>query len=153
MPALVDAGRRTTVKVSASGYDTRTSDPGCSPKGCIPKNTRDHNLSSTSRWSCKGDILDNDKGCWIKYSFKEPQDIKEIEIAFYKGDEGTRTLKVYSNGRFHTKIKSSGKTNDFQTFDLDTDETSELKLYLNDYKSNSDVWLSLTEVCGISAGM
>ncbi|MEP0661197.1 MAG: hypothetical protein ABJC87_18315 [Roseobacter sp.] len=137
------------MKVSASGYDPRIPPSGCSPDGCIPENTRDHNLSSNSRWSCKGDILDNDKGCWIKYSFDEPQDLEEIEIAFYKGDEDTRTLKVYLNGKYHGKIKSSGNTDDFQTFDLNTDETSELKLYLNDYKSNSDVWFSLTEVCSI----
>ncbi|MEP5731962.1 MAG: hypothetical protein ABJL67_21585, partial [Sulfitobacter sp.] len=122
------------MKVSASGYDRKMSYPGCSPDRCTPENTRDHNLSSNSRWSCKGDIFDNDKGCWIKYAFKEPQDLEEIEIAFYKGDEDTRTLKVYLNRKYHGEIKSSGNTDDFQTFDLKTDETSELKLYLNDYK-------------------
>ena len=134
------------MKVSASGYDTRPYYPGCSPHGCIPENTRDGSRASNSRWSCKGDILDNDKGCWIKYSFHEPQDLENIRIAFYEGDENTRKLKVYTNGKYYGKIKSSGKTNGFQTFDLDTDETSELKLYLDNYKSNSDVWLSITEV-------
>ena len=71
-----------------------------------------------------------------------------MQIAFYHGKDNTRTLKVYSNGKYHSKIKSNGKTTQYQTFDLDTNETSELKLYLNDYKSNSDVWLSITEVGG-----
>ena len=132
--------------VDAAGYDPRDSYPGCSPDGCIPENTRDKIRSSNSRWSCKGDILDNDKGCWITYSFDEPQDLVEIRIAFYKGKEDTRTLKVYDNGKYHSKIKSSGNTTGYQTFYLDTDETSELKLYLNDYKLDSDVWLSITEV-------
>lgn len=148
MSALVDAGEKTTVDVSASGYDKRTSGNGCSPNGCIPENTRDGSRSSNSRWSCKGDILGEkkSKGCWIKYSFDNPQDIVDIKIAFYKGTEDTRTLKVYNNGNYLKKIKSSGKTNKFQTFSLDTDETEQLKLYLDDYQSNSDVWFSITEV-------
>ena len=148
IPALVDAGKKTTVKVSASGYDTRPYYPGCTPDGCIPENTRDNSLSSNSRWSCQGDILDKNQGCWIKYTFQEPQDIKQISIAFYRGKENTHKLKVYSNGKYHSKIKANSQTNRYQTFDLETDETFELKIYLDDYNSNSDVWLSITEVCG-----
>ncbi|CAM9164599.1 unnamed protein product, partial [Laminaria digitata] len=144
--ALVDARERTTVDVDATGYDERTSYPGCSPNGCIPKNTRDRSRSSNSRWSCKGDILDSsddDEGCCITYYFEEPQDIVEVKLAFYKGKEDTRTLKVYDNGSYHSKIKSSGSTNGYQTFELDTDETEELKFCLND---DDDVWISITEV-------
>ena len=144
--ALVDARERTTVDVDASGYDPRTSGSGCSPNGCIPANTRDGSRSSNSRWSCKGDIFDSsddDEGCWIAYYIDEPQDLVEIQVAFYKGKEDKSTLKVYNNGRYHGKIKSSGSTNGYQTFELDTNETEELKLRLDD---DGDVWISITEV-------
>ncbi|CAN0476352.1 unnamed protein product, partial [Scytosiphon promiscuus] len=88
--------------------------------GCIPENTRDGSRSSNSRWSCKGDILDDDdEGCWIEYYFDEPQDIEEVRIAFHRGTENTRTLNVYDNGWYHSQIESSGETNGYQTFDLD----------------------------------
>lgn len=70
-----------------------------------------------------------------------------MKIAFFKGKDNTRTLNVYTDGWYHSKITSSGNTNGYQTFDLYTDETSELMLYFDDYESDSDVWLSIAEVC------
>lgn len=131
--------------VTDAAYDRRTSYSGCWPNGCIPHSTRDQNIRT--RWSCKGDLLYNDEGCWIKYTFEEPQDLEIMKIAFYRGKDNTRTLNVYTDGRYHSKITSSGNTNGYQKFDLYTDETSELMLYLDDYESDSDVWLSIAEVC------
>lgn len=144
--ALVDARYRTNVEVAASAYDTRSSGNGCSPNGCIPENTRDRSTANNSRWSCKGDLMDDDtdQRCWIEYYFEEPQDIVEIRISFYKGTKNTRTLDVYDNGAYHSEIESSGETNWYQTFYLDTDETETLRLYLDD--SSTKTWLSIKEV-------
>uniref|UniRef100_UPI0014728A14 hypothetical protein n=1 Tax=Neobacillus soli TaxID=220688 RepID=UPI0014728A14 len=75
-----------------------------------------------------------------------PQDIEKIAIAFHLGTSRTRTLDVFNNHYYHSTITSSGKTDGFETFDLYTDETKELKLCVFDPKWNTDVWLSITEV-------
>lgn len=145
--ALVDARQRTYVDVESAGHDRRTSGNGCSPYGCVPENTRDKSRANNSRWSCKGDLVEYPgDGCWIHYYFDEPQDIVEMRIAFYKGTKETRTLNVYDNGNFHSQIESSGETEGYQTFYLDTNETADLNLYLDDYESNPDMWLSIKEV-------
>ena len=69
-----------------------------------------------------------------------------MRIAFHKGDENTRTLDVFNNGDKHSTITSSGSTLGYQSFDLYTDETKDIKLCLADPKWNTDVWLSITEV-------
>ena len=133
----------------ANGYDERTSGSGCSPDGCVPYNTRDGSRSSNSRWSCQGEILDKsdrNDGCCISYYFEEPQDIVDVKIAFHQGNKRTRCLDVFNNGKKFDTIESSGKTNNFETFNLYTDETAELKFCLCDPKWNEDVWLSITEV-------
>ena len=145
----MDASERTWVDVNANGYDTRTSGSGCSPSGCVPSNTRDNDIWANSRWSCKGDILDSsdeDDGCCITYTFEEPQDIVRMRIAFHKGDENTRTLDVFDNGDQHSTITSSGSTLGYQSFNLYTDETKDIKLCLDDPRWYTDVWLSITEV-------
>ena len=129
----MDAGVRTTVDVSATDYD----EDGCDPDGCLPENTRDGSRAANSRWSCQGD------GCCITYTFEEPQDIVKLRIAFHLGDERIRTLDVYDNGEYDSEITSSGDTLYYETFYLNTDETEELKLCLDD---DGDDWLSITEV-------
>ena len=144
-PVLVDAAERTTVEVEASGLDERTSGSGCSLDGCRPENTRDDSLDGNSRWSCKGDLVDGNGGCCIEYHFDEPQDIVTMNIAFHRGTVRTRILNVYDNGDFHSQIESSGLTNDFQGFALNSDETADITLCLDDSASDAE-WLSITEV-------
>ena len=144
-PALVDAAERTTVVVDASAFDTRTSGSGCSPDGCRPENTRDDSLDANSRWSCRGILVDGNEGCCIVYYFDEPQDIVTMNIAFHRGTVRTRLLNVYDNGDFHSQIESSGLTNDFQAFALNSDETADITLCLDDSMSDTE-WLSITEV-------
>lgn len=143
--ALVDAGERTTVTVEATGLDARTSGSGCSPSGCIPENTRDNNLEANSRWSCSGRLVDGNEDCCIEYSFDEPQDIVNLNIAFTRGTERTRLLNVFDNGNFLSQIESSGLTDDFEEFVLNSDETAELTLCLDDSRPDSE-FLSITEV-------
>lgn len=133
--------------MEASAFDERTSGYGCSPGGCTAQNTRDNSLDSNSRWSCKGDLVEGDDGiCCIEYSFEEPQDIVTLGIVFYKGTERTRTLNVYENAKLYDHIKSSGSSDDYQAFSLNSDETTDLKLCLNDSESDGAEWLSITEV-------
>ena len=133
--------------VEVSAFDERTEGFGCSPDGCTADNTRDGNLDANSRWSCKGDLVEADDGlCCVKYSFEDPQNIARMEMAFYKGTERTRTLNVYDNGDFHSQIQSSGSSIDFEKFALNTDETVNLTICLDNPNSIGDEWLSITEV-------
>ena len=144
---FVDASERTTVAVNANAYDTRTSGFGCAPYGCEAANTRDGSLSS--RWSCKEDMLE-DENCEITYIFEQPQDIVRMLIAFYKGDERTRELKVKVNAFSRYTIESSGETNGFEEFALDLDGTESLTL--EGLGLHLDQWIAITEVGTLSVG-
>ncbi|CAM9850942.1 unnamed protein product [Ascophyllum nodosum] len=138
---LVEAGTRTTVLVNANAFDSRTSGTGCAPIGCVAVNTRDSSLSS--RWSCKGDLLDGES-CEITFNFEEPQDIVRMDIAFYKGTERTRLLEVEVNGSKNSEVESSGTTDGLENFELDTDEVETLTL--KSLGLDRDEWISITEV-------
>ena len=137
---LVDASEKTTVAVVANTFDTSTSGNGCAPDGCTAANTRDGDIST--RWSCKEDLLDIN--CEIMYTFEEPQNIVRMLIAFYKGDERTRELNVKLNGSTQSIIQSSGETDGFESFELETDETETLTLEAVNLQG--DEWISITEV-------
>ena len=68
-----------------------------------------------------------------------------MKIAFHNGTVRTRLLNVYDNGDFHSQIESSGLTNGFQEFALNSDETAVITLCLDDSMSDAE-WLSITEV-------
>ncbi|CAN0455368.1 unnamed protein product [Ascophyllum nodosum] len=141
MGDLVEINERTTVTVVASAFDTRTSGAGCPPNGCEATNTRDGDLST--RWSCKEDLLDDN--CEIMYTFEEPQDIVRVLIAFYKGDERTRGLKVKINGSSQdVTLESSGETEELQPFEFNTDETETFVLEARGL--SGDEWIAITEV-------
>lgn len=79
---------------------------------------------------------------------ESPQDIVEIRIAFYKGEERTRSFLVKmwaDDGRKETKtFTSSGETKGFEAFQLDTDDT--VKLQIAPASPNSLDWLTIYEV-------
>ncbi|CAM9470281.1 unnamed protein product, partial [Sphacelaria rigidula] len=140
---LVDSSVRTTVTISDdSPYDERTSGSGCSPNGCTPENTRDGDTSEESRWSCKYAL--EDTTCKVTYYFEEPQDIVELKVAFYKGDQRSRSLKIKLNGDTFETITSSGETTDLETWTLNSDETASLTLEASGLGDSE--WLSITEV-------
>ena len=133
----------TTVTQSSNAYDTRTSsEGGCDPNGCTPALTRDQSWADQSRWSCS-EQLDNSQ-CKITYNFEEPQDIVRLNINFYRGDERVRTLKIEGSGGFEQTITSSGTTNGYERFDVNTDETSWLSMEGQNLQSTE--WISITEV-------
>lgn len=99
----VEAGTKTTVGVSANAYDTRpggdSGDVGCGEDGCTPTLSRDGITTGTeSRWACAQKLVPDGSVCEIEFTFGEPQDIVDVEVAFYKGDERSRTLEVGHNG-------------------------------------------------------
>lgn len=144
-PALVDARHRTTVEVTASAYEERLSPFSCCSGGCRPEYTLDQRRSTY--WLCNLDLLENEsEGCWIEYSFEEPQDIVDMRIAFYGGAHISQTIYVYVNGTYHSTVKSSGQTTGYQTFSLDTDETAKLRLYFDDKECSSHTCLGFDEV-------
>ncbi|CAM9446079.1 unnamed protein product [Sphacelaria rigidula] len=124
--AYVDAEEKTDVDVSyCSAYDP----DDCGSDGCKCEKTRDGNFASYSRWSCAYDI--SGKSCEVCYTFDEPQDIRWLKMALYKGDERTRTFEVKldnTNGVDDKDFEftSGGYTEGFEYYTLDSDETQEL---------------------------
>ncbi|CAN0252790.1 unnamed protein product [Ascophyllum nodosum] len=144
---LVDASVRTEVTVRANVYDERTlDDGGCDPDGCEPSKTRDSDIDGGSRWSCARSL--EDKTCRLTFEFDSAQDIVEINIAFYKGDERTRAFKVKtwdtSGDKITTEFTSGGETDGFEAFSLGSDETTKLAIF--PASPNEDDWLSISEV-------
>ena len=62
--------------------------------GCLPELTRDSITKIESRWSCSENL--GQGNCYVEYTFVEPQDVISMNIAFYKGDERKRKIKVCS---------------------------------------------------------
>ena len=88
-----DASVKTTVSVTANAYDTRSSsNNGCGTTGCLPELTRDSSIVPESRWSCSKSL--GNGNCYLEFSFDSPQDVISMNIAFHKGDERTRKIKV-----------------------------------------------------------
>lgn len=147
--ALVDAGTKTDVSTWAWAYDERTSDDGgCDPDGCTPELTRDSDAGASSRWSCNYAI--KSKPCRLFYSFDTPQNIVTLDLAFYKGDERTRSfgVKTYNAhrdyGSEYLTFTSSGSTLGFESFELNSNQTS--YMYLAPRGENYQDWMSITEV-------
>ncbi|CAM9830288.1 unnamed protein product, partial [Ectocarpus sp. 12 AP-2014] len=63
-----------------------------------------------SRWSCATRLVPDKGPCQIEFTFAEPQNIVEIQVAFWKGDERTRTLGVRSVTNCELNMKGD-KTN------------------------------------------
>lgn len=148
VPDLVDASERTDIDTSANAYDARVSTiGGCDPGGCAPEFSRDSVIAPESRWSCKYDL--EGKPCNLWFRFKEPQDIVELQVAFYKGNERKRAFSVVTfnnsdeSGVIY-QFTSHGDSLGFENFAINTDETYEL--YITPAEPNYDDWLSITEV-------
>ena len=93
------ASTKTSVGVSANAYDTRpgadSNMVGCWEDGCASELCRDGISDDIeSRWSCAQKIVPDEGLCEIEFTFSDAQDIKEVQVAFWKGDERSRTLEV-----------------------------------------------------------
>ncbi|CAM9504237.1 unnamed protein product [Ectocarpus fasciculatus] len=107
----VEVGTNTDVGVSATGSPVFGCGP-CELGECAPANTRDGIASeSWSMWTCASIAVDAEGPCQIKYTFGEPQNIVDIQVAFWEGNKLTRTLEVYLNHeRTHTHESYVGST-------------------------------------------
>lgn len=137
----MEASEKTLVTVTANAFDTDTIEFGCRQNGCEAGNTHDGDVFT--RWSCKSDLLDG-TDCEITYAFDEPQNIARMLIAFFKGDERTRVLEVMVNDAFHSVIESSGQTDGFEEFELNTYGTKTLTL--KSLGLRREKWISISEV-------
>lgn len=112
---IVEVGTKTGVTVEATAYDVRagrsSDDVGCGLEGeggCEPTLARDGEVDEIeSRWSCATKIVDDGGPCEIEFFFDEPQDIVDIEVAFWKGDLRTRTLEVSERGNTYSRSRTN----------------------------------------------
>ncbi|CAM9139502.1 unnamed protein product, partial [Ectocarpus sp. 12 AP-2014] len=157
LPAVTDAveaGTKTEVGVSATAHDVRpgssSGDVGCGEVGglgCTPTNTRDGIASDIeSRWSCATSLVPDEGPCQIEFSFAEPQNIVDIQVAFWKGNERTRTLEVHVNGEL-THTHESYTDSIFNTLGVTATDVSTVML---ESVALSDEWISLLEVSVVS---
>lgn len=138
-----DASVKTTVSVSANAYDTRPSNnDGCGNTGCLPELARDSSTMPESRWSCSKSL--GSGNCYMEFEFDTPQDVISMNIAFHKGDERTRKIKVLGDGSSLGTFTSSGTTLDFENWTLNAVDVSTIKLVARGLGYND--WLSITEV-------
>ncbi|CAM9910098.1 unnamed protein product, partial [Ectocarpus sp. 4 AP-2014] len=158
LPTVVDAvevGTKTEVGVSATAHDVRPGrsgdDVGCGEVGglgCTATNTRDGVVSVTeSRWSCSTILVPDEGPCQVEFSFAEPQNIVDIQVAFWKGNDRTRTLEVHVNGEL-THTHESYTDSIFNTLGVTATEAS--TVMLESVALPSDEWISLLEVNVVS---
>ncbi|CAM9585012.1 unnamed protein product [Choristocarpus tenellus] len=135
----------TDVKVKASAYDmSPRTEGGCYKKGCKPEFVVDGRIKDLSRWSCSEDIADGEQ-CVLTLVFDERQEVVKVGIAFYKGKERMRTLKVVANGSKHLgEITSSGMSRDLEWFDIYASKVRTLSF--KSLNLDDDEWISITEV-------
>ncbi|CAM9513011.1 unnamed protein product, partial [Ectocarpus sp. 12 AP-2014] len=150
----VEVGTKTEVGVSATAHDVRPGssgdDVGCGEVGglgCKATNTRDGIVSDIeSRWSCATSLVPDEGPCQIEFTFSEPQTIVDIQVAFWKGNERTRTLGVHVNGELTHTHESYDYT--FNTLGVTAAEAS--TVMLESVALLSDEWISLLEVSVVS---
>ncbi|CAN0308610.1 unnamed protein product [Ectocarpus sp. 6 AP-2014] len=146
---FVEAGSKTTVGVTASAYDDRPGESaggnGCGEMGCLPDLAHDGvgEEDTESRWSCAEEIVPDGGQCEITFKFDSPQDITDVQVAFWKGDERTRTLKVKINGDKIGEYESyPGST--FNSFGIQ--ENGVHTVTMESVGIDADDWISLLEV-------
>lgn len=147
-----EAGDVVVVSVVANAFDTRTDDVvGCPPDGCLPENTRDSDLEDISRWSCSRELVSDGGGadgeeCRIVYEFSDAlAAIYNMSVAFYRGEERTRTMNVEVNGVQVAVVESSGTTSGLETFELNAQNVLTLGLESVGLPEDDD-FLSIIEV-------
>ncbi|CAB1098072.1 unnamed protein product [Ectocarpus sp. CCAP 1310/34] len=145
---LVNAATITAIAASATGFDERpgqaSGDHGCGKYGCLPVLATDGITDDVeSRWSCAEDIVPDGGQCEIEFTFSHPQNLKQLQVDFWKGEERTRTLKVKINGEkfgeFDSHPGSVTSYFDVIAYDVHTVTLESLGL-------DTDEWISLLEV-------
>ncbi|CAN0073204.1 unnamed protein product, partial [Ectocarpus fasciculatus] len=113
--------------------------------GCLPDLAHDGvgEEDTESRWSCAKEIVPDGGQCEITFTFDSPQDITDVQVAFWKGDERTRTLKMTMNGDNLGEYESyPGST--FNSFGIQ--ENGVHTVSMESVGIDKDDWISLLEV-------
>ncbi|CAM9907104.1 unnamed protein product [Pylaiella littoralis] len=151
LEGAVEVGTKTEVSVSATAYDVRPGAhggmSGCGEAegdGCAPANTRDGISSDIeSRWSCAMELVEDEGPCVIEYTFGEPQDIMDIQVAFWNEEERIRTLDVHFGGvRVHTHESYAGSAFD----PIGVSGTGVITVALESKDLLPSEWISILEV-------
>lgn len=135
------------VSASANSWDPRTAGNGCAPDACVASNAIDGSVEYDSRWSCKSTNAPELEACELTVELSAPQDIKEIRVALWKGDERTRLINVLTDGVVVTTIESSGTTEGYEPYPLTATQVSTIVLQAagsDDETYNG--WLSILDV-------
>jgi uncharacterized protein YjdB len=104
-------------------------------------NTVDGDLNT--RWSAKGEQ-------WIKFDLGEQKLVNYLSIAFFSGDlrQTIFDVEVSIDGKNYTKllskVKSSGLTSDFETFEIDPTKARYIRI--NGHGNTVSQWNSISEV-------
>eukprot|EP00904_Undaria_pinnatifida_P008296 jgi/Undpi1/4597/HiC_scaffold_18.g07951.m1 len=141
----VEVGTKTTVDAAATSYDGNPGvdfgNTGCGTDGCLPALAHDSDSSTLeSRWSCS---IPDGGVCVVTFTFGDPVDLKNVQVAFYKGEERTRWLKIGINGdeigTFESYIGST-----FNSFDIE--ETGVESVTMEAVGITTGEWIALLEV-------
>ena len=109
----------------------------------MPANVLDNSIEPESRWSCKAASANIDV-CELTLEFDAPNDIVQMKMALYKGNNRTRSVNVWGNGVLQHTIKSSGITTDFGTYQLVA--SGAMTVMLQEVGIDDNGWLSITEI-------
>lgn len=139
------------VSVSANAWDTRIEGWGCAPAGCVADNVLDDSLEPEARWSCRGNLFlpgaefesTDDTSCMLTFKFDGPQDVKELRMALWKGEDRARAVNVWVDGVLATTLDASGATNELEAYELTAASASTVVL---EYDGLASDWISITEV-------
>ena len=134
----------TGLTASANAWDERTDDSGCVPDSCFAGLAVDGSIEEQSRWSCKASVSLVD-ACELTLTLEEPQDLVEMRLSLWKGDQRIRPLNIFVDGTLVTTIISSGKTEGFETYELTALQASTVMVQANEPLPDNG-WLSIIEV-------
>ena len=109
----------------------------------MPANVLDDSIEPASRWSCRPSFSVIEV-CELALVFDEPQDIFEIRMALWKGNQRNRTVDIWVDGSLSTSVQSSGSTQDYEAYELSA--TQATTIVLQEAGAEDDVWLSVTGV-------
>ncbi len=106
-----------------------------------PSNTLDGSLDS--RWSANGN------GQWIEYTLCETSDVKQVDIAWYKGDQRFATFAVEAGSDQESAATvfsgvSSGSTTGFENYQLSANQSDVVRVV--GYGNSVNSWNSITEI-------
>ncbi|CAN0398701.1 unnamed protein product, partial [Scytosiphon promiscuus] len=111
--------------------------------GCVPDNVLDGSLDPDSRWACRPSFSLVDV-CELTFTFDQPQDIFEVRMAMFKGNERNRTVNVLADGVLVATVVTSANTFEMEAYAVSATQAS--TIVLQEAGAEENVWLSMTEV-------